>query len=398
MKKPNKLIKISHWPQGHNYAFSIRDDDLSYFTRPEQLDQIYSEAWKNKFIVSFATIPNHKASDTLNVPPSYRNKHTFHSINNNISLIEYIIDKNKLVDILQHGYSHIDKENKLSPFLNYDKKQLVTLQDKSVPFMHDSEFFNLNYIKTEDKISKGKQILEDAFKKSITVLVTPQEYISRNIFKAAYLNNMSICGGINKKSLLKIPFTQLKYNNLIMVLYNYFISRANKNIIYDLSNIAKNTLLLTTYRHYWNKYTERADSNYNYNKAIQIIKEKESIGGYFIMLNHYWEYYYDWEKDITNSLLHEYFNKILYFVNKNTNAWKCSISELSSWISLRQNIKISIKKNEITIDSPNKIKGLCLEHPPGYELSISEKEVIKCRSNKSIFNIDKGTTHVQYHK
>ena len=66
------MITLHKLPYGHDIAFAIRDDDLSFFTVPMMLETIYQKAWDMDFKVSFATVPNHKGSNNLNVPPSYR--------------------------------------------------------------------------------------------------------------------------------------------------------------------------------------------------------------------------------------------------------------------------------------------------------------------------------------
>ena len=86
----------------------IRDDDINYFTKPEMLESIYSNAWDEGFKVSLSTIPLQKGLNDLGVPPQYRQSGLLYSITDNPLLLKYL--KNKImeqsVEILQHGLSH----------------------------------------------------------------------------------------------------------------------------------------------------------------------------------------------------------------------------------------------------------------------------------------------------
>src|SRR4030042_1240591 len=97
-------------PNAADASFSIRDDDISYFSEPEKLEIIYRQLWKNEFKVSFAVIPAQKGTNNLNVPPEFRNTDKYYVIDKNKNIINFLklkINERK-IDILQHGYSHTD--------------------------------------------------------------------------------------------------------------------------------------------------------------------------------------------------------------------------------------------------------------------------------------------------
>ena len=66
----------------------IRDDDINYFTKPEMLESIYSNAWTEGFKVSLSTIPLQKGLDDLGVPPLYRQSGLLYSIADNHLLLK----------------------------------------------------------------------------------------------------------------------------------------------------------------------------------------------------------------------------------------------------------------------------------------------------------------------
>ncbi len=86
-------FKIHPLPYGFDVAFSIRDDDISYFTPAENLDSIYQNAWNLGFKTSLAVIPAHKAVNTLNVPINIRNSNKYYKIYQNANLVKYLKKK-----------------------------------------------------------------------------------------------------------------------------------------------------------------------------------------------------------------------------------------------------------------------------------------------------------------
>lgn len=99
----------------------VREDDVSYFTKPEILEKLYRPLFEEKKAVNFATIPNvsakikvpennayhnieHLEYDPM-IPPKFRGNDQNYPIDENKELLDYI----KSVDcceIAQHGFSH----------------------------------------------------------------------------------------------------------------------------------------------------------------------------------------------------------------------------------------------------------------------------------------------------
>jgi hypothetical protein len=87
--------------------FCIRDDDTSFFTSPDELENAYGEItrWGP---VSLAVVPFHRAGTSKSVPEKYRGRWTVHPLHENHNLVEYLrenVAKGRF-EIMLHGYHH----------------------------------------------------------------------------------------------------------------------------------------------------------------------------------------------------------------------------------------------------------------------------------------------------
>ena len=155
----------------------IRDDDVSFFTSPSELEQAYS--FLDKKVVSFSlvfkTVPVHKD----NVFPYGTNiKYCQYNIVENTDLINYLVEKknSKEVDVLLHGFSHEYK------YLNNKWEAEMMWKDYSQVY---SELFTASQ-------ELKKYFGEDSF----DVFVPPNNLISPSSVKAVEKLNMDISGQI----------------------------------------------------------------------------------------------------------------------------------------------------------------------------------------------------------
>ncbi|MGA2677439.1 MAG: DUF2334 domain-containing protein [Methanobacterium sp.] len=354
------MITIHPWPNAKDMAFSIRDDDLSFFTDSKMLERIYNKAWENGFKVSFSTIPNHKGTNNLNVPPNFRNSHNYYPIYKNTQLVEFLKQKivEDKIDIMQHGYCHMKNVN--LPELKFDLKSstIITKNNEKFDLNKYSEFYgaNADYIRTN--IKEGKTILEKTFEIPIKVFVAPQEYLNKNMWQELLNNNLSYCGSFGIRSLKNVPINQINFINMFKVVY--------KNLINNFEEINDNKMFLTNlltipseYSHSWNISSNSEKEHFNYFKDS--IHNKLKSRGFLILLTHYYEYYYDWNEKITQKNLYKYFIKSLNYVNNNLDLWKCSVTELVSWISRIKQIHLKQKHNELIITSRFKLPGFTIK-------------------------------------
>lgn len=96
----------------------LRDDDTSFFTTPQMLEQIYRPFWARGIPVSLAVIPAQNSATRVlhrpnlphdpGIPPPYRGRDVDHPLHDNPALCEFLNAKAKagLVEICLHGYRH----------------------------------------------------------------------------------------------------------------------------------------------------------------------------------------------------------------------------------------------------------------------------------------------------
>ena len=354
------MITLHKLPYGHDIAFAIRDDDLSFFTDPAMIETIYHQAWSMGFKVSFAAVPNHKGSNNLNVPPKYRRTEAYYSIGENYKLVEVLQKKlnEGKIELMQHGYCHTKNEN--LPELEFDyKNRSLTCHGTAIDLNAYSEFYRESDIDIIRNIINGKDILKSIFATSITTFVSPQEYFSTGVWCGLKKANYDYCGCIGRYSLLNIPAKHIKFSKI----FSYFVNKMLKKDIRCTEISTKITDIITipaTYRHYWNKYTDKISAEYAMKEFINIFEDRKEANSYFILLTHYWEYFYDWESKVTQKCQLEYLNKILLYVQENSDPWKCSIGDLIRWLKHIDKVEVTIRKDRVEIFSPFEIKGLSL--------------------------------------
>jgi len=142
----------------------IRNDDVSYFTKPSDLEKWYKDIW-HKYPIHLAVIP--RISRNCDVAPlSKKVGNTYMEINKNKRLVTFLKKKQKenKVVIWQHGLTHSNKGNKF--------------ECERAPY----------------RFWQGKQVLEDTFGK-IKVFVAPHDQFSRKAIKYIEELNMNICRG-----------------------------------------------------------------------------------------------------------------------------------------------------------------------------------------------------------
>ena len=152
--------------KGSEMKFAIRDDDTNYFTKPEELERIYSNIWDTA-PVSLAVIPFAGGGKVDAIPPEYWQGDKVFPIGENEGLVEFLkeqIAKGR-VSLMLHGYSHKDYPN------GYE-------------FEAGSDLFS--------KVRRGKRYLEELFGVIIKTFVPPHNSLSRRGAQAVIDNGLNI--------------------------------------------------------------------------------------------------------------------------------------------------------------------------------------------------------------
>jgi hypothetical protein len=93
--------------------FAIRDDDTSYFTRPEQILRPYQGLW-NTVPISLSVVPFHGRTRTGAIPPAYWEPGSeLYPVADNGEIVAFLREQCPAgrVAIALHGFSHVDEND-----------------------------------------------------------------------------------------------------------------------------------------------------------------------------------------------------------------------------------------------------------------------------------------------
>lgn len=151
----------------------IRDDDLNYFTKVDDVEKIYSDI--SFFPISFAVIPMVMDVSTRGACSDTKGNKTPMWIGDNIELCNWVksgIEKGN-ADVLLHGITHSYK------YLNGKRHAEMEWRNES----------NLS-----EEICEIRKRLETLFDYEITVFVAPSNKISKYGMKCVTHNNLNFSG------------------------------------------------------------------------------------------------------------------------------------------------------------------------------------------------------------
>jgi len=292
---------------GKKMDLIIRDDDLSYWTKPEKIEKVYKPLFDKKIKISFATIPfSVQMFNAGDFDAFYQNLEE-KPIGENEEIIEYIKEKidDGLVEIMLHGYNHLYSFecNGEIKFATKENLEPCRKQNKKIKFLGEYNYQNYKELNKKTKI--GKEYLEDIFKINIRNFVPPSNQIKKAGIKAIIENNLNISGLIGKK--FDREFT---IKGLTTYLDRVYFTLKNKDIIYPkIANYGKHKELVgyaITPSTDWKKYYKQLDFCVKYALPFQIA-------------THYWElngalkekFYKIAEQIINNGLKSKFLKEVL---------------------------------------------------------------------------------------
>ena len=354
----------------------IRDDDINYFTKPEMLESIYSNAWDEGFKVSLSTIPLQKGLNDLGVPPPYRQSGLLYSILDNPLLLKYLKSKIKerSVEILQHGLSH-----------TYDSS-------------NRGEFSGNSSLK--ENVLKGRRILLSAFETEPNFFVPPAEDISKTNLDLIHELGMK---PIYRNSLFD-KLLRFRYIPSFMKNFGLTLITTGNSIFFNQSqfplmkpvNIQINGNSIT-----WSlpstKFLNLASSTSVSELTRFLVESCSVIRNPICILNHYHSYYHDWNSTITKTDLFRTWSSVLKSFGKLGFEWKVDFATLFERYSQVQRVKLIKTGSKITIRSEEEIQEYSFRtsHPLEYSTSGT------LDSNSNIFTIERilpESTVVLYEK
>lgn len=231
------------------FKFAIRDDDTSFFTRPEELIQVYSDIW-DQVPVSLSVVPFHGRTKTKAIPPEYRNGGSeLFPIGDNPELVAFLREQKAKgrISIMLHGYSHVDGPD------GYE-------------FEAESDL--------ERKVREGKQYLEQLFETSVRAFVPPHNRLSLKGYLAVTNAGLDIVQIVHFRR--GRPFTLRYLPQLVRVLWARFVWRHRYPYVLDFGN-----------------HREVAHHSLTPSVSFQTLLDElefcHSRRGIFVVATHYWE-------------------------------------------------------------------------------------------------------------
>jgi hypothetical protein len=250
----------------------IRDDDISYFTTPKELEKVWSK-WYGKVDIIFAITPFMVEIKEYKVKDREFNYHQLgekeFDIGSNIELVNYLKDllAKKHIQVGLHGYNHryILEENKL--IAEYDIKDEKLLYDKSI---------------------KSKKYLEELLDTKIDTFIPPDNAVSGEAIKALSKSGF-------KRVLRAFPIkdidTKLSFN-FIYFWVKRIIFKLKYNLVYS--------------KNYFNGYlTEEASYLYKGQSLDVLKRDYQVFKKYnlpFTIATHYWELKDEMKENLDNFL------------------------------------------------------------------------------------------------
>ena len=185
--------------------FAIRDDDTNYFTKSEELENIYTNIW-DKCPVSLSVVPFHRGTKTGAIPKSCWESSKIFPIGENKVLVKFLKIKIKegKVSIMLHGHNH-----------------------GNTPEGYEFEAGENLY----EKVKEGKEYLDKIFGVEINTFVPPHNTLSKDGFSAVVDNNLNIVN-IPSFHIRKRP---VSFSNVLPFLkYRYWHWRYKHSYFYVL--------------------------------------------------------------------------------------------------------------------------------------------------------------------
>jgi len=243
----------------------IRDDDVSYFTKPETLTKLYGPFFEEKKPVNFSVIPQIAANikiDSRNlyrtrekmeydpcIPPRFRGCNEDFPLNENREIVEFIRSLENC-EVLQHGLTH--------GFIDGVREFRISDEEE-----------------IQRRANLGSALLEECFHSKPSFFVPPWNIASSETiqFLKSHYKGISIGKKINPTRLPAKAWGAYIKKTL-----------ASRNYMFY------NELLIIEHSGYLLNRFNTHDSMLS--KVRKTIETKDIV----ILVNHHWEYFFDWSQ------------------------------------------------------------------------------------------------------
>jgi len=270
------------------------------------------------------------------VPPKSRGGKERRSVAENRELVKYLISKREegRVELLLHGLEHVRLEG-------------------------DPEFSSKGVDRADKRLLEAAALFEDTFKRKARVFVPPWELLSAEIRDLLRKRGFHICR--------RYPRFLDEY--LLSLSKGYYPVPFKRRPIMFFKDLGSNCVSfrpgIFDLRDNGYFFSMLYDAESSREAAREIFLENYKNWNASIWCNHYWEFYFDWQKDISMTNIYENFQEFLRFAS-NFDIWKCGLEELAEWLRRRQALTIETKEDRLKIETRERISGLAVrsDTPP----------------------------------
>ena len=88
-------------------------------------------------------------------------------------------------------------------------------------------------------------------------------------------------------------------------------------------------------------------------RTKEVLAKTNETGALFCILNHYWEYYKDWQDEANKKMLNAFYSVLDSFNNRQ--AWKTTLTEVVSWIRKLDRLEVKVGTKKAVLKSPTSI-------------------------------------------
>ena len=235
---------------------AIRDDDTSFFTRPEQLERVYRRYW-DRIPISLAVVPAHASTRSKAIPPEHWDGGPDFPIGENLELIDFLRRQVRAgrVSIMLHGYSHKNYPN------GYEFEVAPGLDERR---------------------ARGRGYLEALFGVRIRTFVPPHNALSRRGLRAVDRAGLNVLGSFYSFRPDKKPWVPDTLRNYLRVVAHR--RRTGRS---------RRDRLIYPWPLRYNRHAEFGCQplvpRTTLDELVGAFEEARRFGGDFCLATHYWE-------------------------------------------------------------------------------------------------------------
>jgi predicted deacetylase len=235
---------------------ALRDDDTSYFTQPERLEQVYHDVW-DRLPVCLAVVPHAMGFVDKAIPEKYWHADRAFPLEENPAIVSSLraLTKAGRVTIAQHGFTHEDYP---------DGHEFQAAPD------------------LESRLARGQAYLEELIRTKVRVFVPPHNALSKRGLQAVSAAGLNLLGSFLSFRPSMRPWEPQTLANWWRVReYRSSTARAKSDrMIYPH---------VLRYRRHAEFGCHSLIPGTTLDELVTGFEEARRAGGHFCLATHYWE-------------------------------------------------------------------------------------------------------------